>query len=65
MGSNYAPLVAAGEDVAGVVVWGGGATTWFERMTRFERNALELGDTDPQAFAGEVNARRRTSPAIC
>jgi dienelactone hydrolase len=57
MGSNYAPLVAAGEDVAGVVVWGGGAFTWFERMLRFERNALELGDTDPQALAGEVSAR--------
>ncbi len=57
MGSNYAPLVAAGEDVAGVVVWGGGAATWFERMLRFERNALELGDTDPQAIAAEVNAR--------
>jgi dienelactone hydrolase len=57
MGSNYAPLVAAGEEVAGVVVWGGGATTWFERMLRFERNALELGTTDPQAIADEVNAR--------
>ena len=57
MGSNYAPLVAAGEDVAGVIVWGGGAATWFERMLRFERSALELGDTDPQALAGEVNAR--------
>jgi len=57
MGSNYAPLVAAGEDVAGVVVWGGGATTWFERMLRFERNALELGGSDPQALAAEVSAR--------
>ena len=57
MGSNYAPLVAAGEDVAGVIVWGGGATTWFERMLRFERSALELGGTDPQALADEVNAR--------
>jgi dienelactone hydrolase len=57
MGSNYAPLVAAQEEVAGVAVWGGGATTWFERMLRFERNALELGDTDPQALAGEVTAR--------
>ena len=27
MGSNYAPLVASGQNVAGVVVWGGGATT--------------------------------------
>lgn len=57
MGSNYAPLVAADQDVAGVVVWGGGATTWFERMLRFERNALELGGADPQALASEVNAR--------
>ncbi len=57
MGSNYAPLVADGEDLAGVVVWGGGATTWFERMLRFERNALELGDTRPEALADEVNAR--------
>ena len=58
MGSNYAPLVAAGEDVAGVVVWGGGATTWFERMLRFERNALELGDTEPAGDSpDEVNAR--------
>jgi pimeloyl-ACP methyl ester carboxylesterase len=40
-----------------VVVWGGGAATWFERMLRFERNALELGDTDRQALASEVNAR--------
>jgi dienelactone hydrolase len=57
MGSNYAPLVAADQDVAGVVVWGGGATTWFERMLRFERNALQLGGTDPQMLATEVNAR--------
>ena len=57
MGATYAPLVAAGQDVAGVVVWGGGAFTWFERMLRFERNALELGGTDPQALAPEVSAR--------
>lgn len=57
MGSNYAPLVAAGQDVAGVVVWGGGATTWFERMLQFERNALELGATDPESLSAEVSAR--------
>jgi dienelactone hydrolase len=57
MGSNYAPLVAAGQDVAGVVVWGGGAFTWFERMLRFERNAIELGDTPPEQITPEVNAR--------
>lgn len=59
MGANYAPLVAAGEEVAGVVVWGGGATTWFERMLRFERNALELRGTDPKLIASEVNARAK------
>lgn len=57
MGSTYAPLVAAGEDVAAVIVWGGGATTWFERMLRFERNALELGGARPEAIADEVSAR--------
>src|SRR5262245_43189329 len=58
MGSTYAPLVAD-QGVAGIVVWGGGATTWFERMLRFERNALELDGADPQALAGEVNARAK------
>jgi hypothetical protein len=57
MGSNMAPLLAAGQDVAGVAVWGGGATTWYERTLRFERNALELGDTDPAHLAPEVSAR--------
>jgi dienelactone hydrolase len=59
MGSNMAPLVAADQDVAGVVVWGGGATTWYERMLRFERNALELGDTDPAALGDEISVRAR------
>jgi len=57
MGSNMAPLLAADQPVAGVAVWGGGATTWFERMLRFERNALELGDTEPAQLATEVSAR--------
>lgn len=42
MGGNMAPLVAAGEDVAGVMIWGGGAKSWFERMLGFERRAQEL-----------------------
>jgi dienelactone hydrolase len=57
MGSNYAPLLAADENLAGVVVWGGGAVTWFERMLRFERNALELGGADAATLSGEMNAR--------
>jgi pimeloyl-ACP methyl ester carboxylesterase len=43
MGANMAPLLAAGQEVAGVMVWGGGARTWFERTLAFERRAKELG----------------------
>jgi pimeloyl-ACP methyl ester carboxylesterase len=43
--------------VAGVIVWGGGAATWFERMLRFERNALELGEGDPATLSPEITAR--------
>ena len=57
MGATYAPLIAAGRKVAGVIVWGGGATTWFERMLAFERHALELGGTDPARLSAEMNAR--------
>jgi dienelactone hydrolase len=57
MGSNMAPLIAADQDLAGVVVWGGGAATWYERMLRFERKALELGDAEPATLAPEVSAR--------
>lgn len=42
MGANMAPLVAAGQDVAGIMTWGGGAKTWFERTLGFERRAKEL-----------------------
>ena len=59
IGTTYAPLLAADQDLAGVMVWGGGATTWFERMLRFERNALELAGTDPQTWVDEMNARAR------
>lgn len=56
MGSRQAPLVAAGEDgIAGVLVWGGGALTWFERMILFDRHALELSGEEHAA----VNARMK------
>ena len=42
MGGNMAPLVAEGENVAGIMIWGGGAHTWFERTLGFERRAKEL-----------------------
>jgi len=57
MGSTYAPLLAAEQPVAGVIVWGGGATTWFERMLRFERRALELGGADPSTLSAAMSAR--------
>jgi pimeloyl-ACP methyl ester carboxylesterase len=57
MGATYAPLIAADQDLAGVVVWGGGATTWFERTLRFERNALELGGIDPAKLQSELTDR--------
>jgi dienelactone hydrolase len=55
MGANMAPLVAEGHDVAGVMIWGGGARTWFERQLGFSRRAMELAGGD---LAG-VSARMR------
>jgi pimeloyl-ACP methyl ester carboxylesterase len=57
MGATYAPLIAAGRKLAGVIIWGGGATTWFERMLAFERHALELGGADPARLSIEMTAR--------
>lgn len=42
MGGNMAPLIAAGEDVAGVMIWGGGAKSWLERTLGFERRAKQF-----------------------
>ncbi len=36
---------------------GKGLNTWFERMLRFERNTLELGDAPPESLSAEVTAR--------
>jgi dienelactone hydrolase len=54
MGANYAPLVAQGENVAGVVVWGGGAKTWFERMMTFERQRRELSGMSPDQLNSDM-----------
>jgi dienelactone hydrolase len=59
IGGTYAPLIAADADVAGVMVWGAGATTWAERTLKFERNALELGNSDAEQWASELTARLR------
>lgn len=57
IGGTYAPLLAAGERVAGVMIWGAGATTWAERTLRFERNALQLGGAAPDQLAREMTLR--------
>jgi pimeloyl-ACP methyl ester carboxylesterase len=54
MGGNHAPLVALDRDVAGVIVWGGGARTWFERMIAFERNRRELSDVAGERISSEM-----------
>ena len=59
MGGNYAPLVAAGEPVAGVMIWGGGAQTWFERMMGFERRAKELAGVPATELAAHMQALPR------
>jgi dienelactone hydrolase/glyoxylase-like metal-dependent hydrolase (beta-lactamase superfamily II) len=41
MGATMAPLLADEPGVAALVVWGGGARTWFERTLTFERRRRE------------------------
>lgn len=61
MGSRMASQVAAdAPGVVGVLGWGGGSKTWFERMLAFDRNALELGDT----LAAEIATRMREHQAF-
>jgi pimeloyl-ACP methyl ester carboxylesterase len=57
IGGTYAPLIAAEQPVAGVMIWGAGATTWAERMLKFERNALELRGTPSEQLAREMTLR--------
>ncbi len=58
MGSRMAGQVAAGKQgVVGVLGWGGGSRTWFERMLAFDRNAMELGGTDAAEIASRMRER--------
>jgi dienelactone hydrolase len=59
MGGNFAPLVAAGEPVAGVMIWGGGAKSWFERTLGFERRAKEFGAVPAAELDGYLRALER------
>jgi pimeloyl-ACP methyl ester carboxylesterase len=58
-GANMAPLVARGHRVAGVMVWGGGARTWFERQLAFSRHAMELAGTDPAGISARMRRHSR------
>ena len=52
MGSRMVSQVAAdAPGVIGLLGWGGGSKTWFERMIAFDRNALERGDTPAEEIA--------------
>lgn len=66
LGSTTAPLVAlelqdAGFDIAGIMVQGGGAVTYYERMLNFERIYLERrpDDVAPADIHGEFLARAK------
>jgi dienelactone hydrolase len=54
MGATYAPLIAADQKLAGVIVWGGGARTWFERQIAFDRRALELRGVPPSELTSRM-----------
>ncbi|QTD55389.1 alpha/beta hydrolase [Parasphingorhabdus cellanae] len=58
LGSTTAPLVAQNNDVAGVVVQGGGAVTYLERMINFERLYVERsGAVKPENIHPEMLQR--------
>lgn len=48
LGSTFAPQLAVGREVAGVVMVGGGAQTYIERMIQFDRIGFERGGLDPR-----------------
>lgn len=47
LGATTAPLVAKGKRVAGIIVDGAGAQTYFERMLQFDRIGFEFSGADP------------------
>lgn len=58
LGSTTAPLIAEGRKVAGVVVQGGGAVTYLERMINFDRLYLERSGKYSPAQIHEEMMRR-------
>ena len=58
LGSTTAPLVAQGRKVAGVMIQGGGAETYLERMINFDRLYLERsGKYRPDQIQAEMLRR--------
>jgi pimeloyl-ACP methyl ester carboxylesterase len=58
LGATTAPLIAEGKSVAGVVVQGGGALTYLERMIHFDRIYLERsGKYSPAQIQEEMTRR--------
>lgn len=58
LGSTTAPLIAQGNRVAGVVVQGGGALSYYERMLHFDRLQLERqADFAPARIHEEMQRR--------
>ena len=58
LGSTVAPLVAEGRKVAGMMVQGGGAETYLERMINFDRLNLERSGTyRPEQIHAEMLKR--------
>jgi pimeloyl-ACP methyl ester carboxylesterase len=55
LGATVAPLVAQGRPLAGVMVQGGGAVTYLERMISFDRQQLERSGVPPE----EIHERMR------
>ncbi len=60
LGSTTAPLVAQGKSVAGVIIQGAGALTYYERMLHFDRLQLERqADFQPERIGEEMRRRMR------
>ncbi len=58
LGATTAPLIADGKKVAGIVVQGGGAVTYLERMINFDRLYLERsGRYRPDQIHEEMSRR--------
>ena len=53
-GSRWAPLVARGNDVAGIVTWGGGAASWFEYVMNHHRYFALRDGVPPEQLSAKL-----------